>query len=296
MSILSIGDSIGIIAPSSGFGLNDSISPACEMLQQMGFQIVLADNLQSSYRYMAGNDQERAAATNSMIADSSIKALLCLRGGAGSTRILDYLDFSLLQKNPKPIIGLSDSTALQNAAFSLTENPSLTGFLPLYDTHDDKVNSFMVQELHSALLDNDHNLISGNCLSSGSVSGKIVGGCLSTFTLLCGTIYFPDLTNKILLLEDVGEKTYKIDLMFNQLKQQPNFNKIKGIILGSFTNCEIKDNFDGGIADCIADFTKDLNIPIITDFAYGHIPQRHILPLGITVNMTASSEGCQIQW
>lgn len=295
MSILQSGDKIGIIAPSGGLGDKD-LTPFINLLKSWGIDTALADNLRSSYRYMAGSNSERAQELNRMINDSSIKALFCLRGGAGATHILSAVDYAALQNSPKPIIGLSDSTALQNAVFSLSASPSLTGFLPLYDTHDGQVDSYMAAELKHALFDNHRRLSAGKALIKGSAKGKIVGGCLSVFMQLCGTPYFPDLRDKILLIEDVGEKTYKIDLMLRQLKSQPNFSAVKGIIFGAFTDCPIKDFNDGSIDDCLADFISDLSIPVIADFPYGHIPQRYILPLGVEVNLQAVATECSLEF
>lgn len=295
MSWLKKGDTVGLIAPSSSLG-DDDLKPTLEMFAQMGLWVVEATNIKSRFRYMAGSDQKRAEAINQMVKNPTIKALFCMRGGAGASRILDMIDFRTLHDNPKLIIGLSDATALQNAALTMSGNPALTGFLPLYDTHDGKINEVMRNELFNALFEDKHEIISGVCLREGQAQGEIVGGCLSVFNLLCGTKYFPDLTGKILLLEDVGEKTYKIDLMLNQLKQQPNFDKLNGVILGQFSDCIIKDKTDGTVADCINDFIRTVDIPVINEFAYGHIPQRHILPLGVAVKMIAEKNRCQVKW
>lgn len=295
MSFLKKGDTIAIIAPSSGL-MGKSIDKSISYLKKIGLKVVLAKNLKKNYRYMAGNDIERAENINKFFTQKDIKALFCLRGGAGSTRLLNYLDFNLIKSNPKPIIGFSDSTALQNALITKCNNPSLTGFLPLYDVNDKKVDTLLDSSLKSSLFSDNNNIISGKCLKEGSSKGEIIGGCLSVLTYLCGTDYFPNLTNKILLLEDIGEKTYKIDLMLNQLKQQKNFNKLKGIIIGKFNDCTIADKEDGTIETCIKDFIKDLNIPIITDFEYGHIPSRYVIPLGIRVQITANNKECSIKW
>ncbi len=295
MSLLNIGDTIGIIAPSAGLQ-NKNISPVLDFFCKLGLKIKTAPNLNSEYRYMAGTDAERAAAINQMFADEEIKALFCLRGGAGSTRILPQLDYRLIKKNPKLIIGLSDSTALQNAVITKAQIPCLTGFLPLYDIKNNTIDEILKESLKAALFAEKHQVISGTTQVSGKAKGIIIGGCLSILCRLCGTPYFPDLNEKILLLEDVGEKTYKIDLMFNQLKQQKNFYKLKGIILGQFTNCTIADPEDGTISNCIRDFTADLEIPIIQNFAYGHIPTRHILPLGMPASITANKKECTLNW
>lgn len=295
MSLLKKGDTIGLIAPSSGLG-NVELAKLIAALEKAELKVVVADNVNDKFRYMAGSDTARAKAFNKMAKNPKVKALLCLRGGAGSTRMLDLVDFNLLKANPKPIIGLSDSTALQNAAFTLSKNISLSGFLAMYDYKMGKIDSVMLNELTNVLFNKKHLIHSGKCLRSGTAEGKLVGGCLSVFNLLCGTRYFPDLSNKILLLEDVGEKTYKIDLMMTQLRQQKGFSKLRGIVFGSFSNCIIKDQDDGTINDCINDMIKDLNIPVISDFGYGHIAQRHILPLGARVKIVASSADCSIKW
>lgn len=295
MSLLCHGDTIGIIAPSAG--LNDkTLQPTIAFFHELGLTVKTAENLNCKYRYMSGTDSERATALNKMFADKDIKALFCLRGGAGSTRILNLLDYNLIKNNHKPIIGLSDSTALQNAVISKSQNPCLTGFLPLYDITDNIINETTKSSLYAALFSDKNEIHSGTCLIEGKAQGNIIGGCLSVLCYLCGTPYFPDLKDKILLLEDVGEKTYKIDLLLNQLKQQKNFNKLKGIIIGQFTKCHIADNEDGSTEDCINDFTQELTIPIIKNFAYGHIPERHIIPLGLPVKLTAEKNTCSISW
>ena len=295
MAILKKGDKVGFIAPSAS-QQNKDLTFALDYFKKLGLDVVLAPNLNEEYRYMAGTDQKRASSINDMFKAKEIKALFCIRGAAGSTRTLDFLDYKQIKNNPKPIIGLSDSTALQNALIAKTKNPSLTGFLPLYDLKNNKIDSLVSKSLKSALFDDTHFIKSGTSFIKGTASGTMIGGCLSTILYLCGTPYFPDLKDKILLLEDTDEKTYKVDLMLNQLKQQKNFNKLKGIIFGKFTDCIIIDKEDGTIEDCIKDFVKDLTIPVITDFQHGHIPSRHILPLGVDVTIKSSPKECSISW
>ena len=295
MSWLIKGDTVGIIAPSVGL-MDKDIEPTIAYFKQLGLKVELASNIDSSYRYMAGSDIERAKQINKMFRNKKIKALFCLRGGAGATRMLDYLDYDIIKENPKPIIGLSDSTAIQNALFTLCKNPSFTGFLPLYDLKDGGINNVVDSSLRKSLFEGKNAIKSGNALICGNAKGKIVGGCLSVFLYLCGTKYFPNLAGKILLLEELGEKTFKIDMMLNQLKQQKGFDKLKGIILGKFENCKIIDKEDGTINDCINDFAKGLNIPVITDFDYGHVSSRYVLPIGIDVRLEVSSKECLVKW
>lgn len=295
MSFLNQNDTIGIIAPSAGLQDKD-LTATLNYFQKIGLKVKLAPNLNSQYRYMAGTDQERADSINQMFADKDVKALFCIRGGAGSTRILDRLNYELIKENPKPIIGLSDSTALQNALFTKTKTPSLTGFLPLYDFNNKDIDPLVSSSLEDALFTDKHTIYAGSGHIAGTAEGTLIGGCLSVLCYLCGTPYFPDLKDKILLLEDIGEKTYKIDLMLNQLKQQKNFHKLKGLIFGKFTDCLVSSPEDGNIEDCIKDFTIGLNIPVITNFDYGHTSSRYVLPLGIPVNLAAKKNTCTLSW
>lgn len=295
MSLLKKGDTVAFVAPSS-FVKKDIIKPSLEYFNEMGLNVLLADNLYKEYRYMAGNDKTRADIINKVFANKKIKALICVKGGAGSTRILPYLDYELIKLNKKPIIGLSDSTGLQNALIKCSFTPAYTGYVSAYKSNQNNTDDAAGKYLHSILFDDKHEINDGKCLVKGETEGKIIGGNLSVFSYLFGTKYFPSLKNKILLLEDVGEKTYKIDLILNQLKQQKDFDELAGIIIGQFTNCPIADTFDGTIEDCIKDFVSGLNIPIICNVNYGHVDHSQIIPLGIKVKMISSPEKCIIRW
>ena len=295
MSLLKKGDTVGFIAPSS-FVKKKDIEASLKYFNQMGLKVKLAENIYDEYRYMAGSDKKRAQSINKMFADKDVKALICVKGGAGSSRLLDFLNYELIKKNKKPIIGLSDSTALQNALIKCSSIKAYTGYLSAYKPNQNNSKDIAGEYLHSVLFDAKHQIIDGKCLLKGKAEGKIVGGNLSVFRCLCGTKYFPSLKDKILLIEDCGEKLHKIDLMLTQLKQQKDFDKLKGIIIGAFTDCNPTDTFDGTIDDCIKDFVGSLNIPTIYNFGYGHIDHSHIIPLGAKVKIVSSSKQCSISW
>ena len=295
MSLLKKGDTVGFIAPSS-FIEKEDIKSSVEYFKQMGLKVKIADNICDKYRYMAGSDKKRALIINKMFADKNIKALICVRGGAGSTRMLPFLDYELIKNNPKAVIGLSDSTAIQNALISLSSNIGYSGYLAAYKPNQNSFDNKAGQYLRSVLFDDHCEIKSGECLVKGEAQGKIVGGNLCVLTYLCGTKYFPDLKNKILLIEEVGEKIYKIDLLLSQLKQQKNFDKLKGIIIGQFTNCQASDKNDGTIEDCIKDFISEYKIPVIYNLDYGHIDHSLIIPLGIKVKIISSPKQCSISW
>ncbi len=288
MELLKKGDRVAIVSPSSCIE-KDALDKGIMWLKSINLDVVVMPHVYDAELYMAGTDLNRADDVNKAFADKSIKALFCSRGGAGATKILDYLDYDLIKNNPKPVFGLSDSTALQNALYQKSEIVSYTGFLPTYDFKKDTLDTLTFTSLTDVFSGKMQILNKGKTLNRGTAKGVLIGGTLSVLNYLCGTKYFPDLTDKILLLEDIGEKTYKIDLMLNQLKQQNGFDKLKGIIFGEFTNCVNLGGTDGSIETIISRFSDDINIPVIYDFAYGHVDSRYVLPIGAEVFLDADN-------
>lgn len=286
------GDKVAIVAPSGQIGDKTKIAAGLDYLQKLGLESVLMPHVLVQYRYMAGADKERAADINTSFADSEIKALFCVRAAAGATRILPYIDYNTAKENPKPLIGFCDNAALMSALWQKSGIQSLNGFLLTYDFLHGKPDIMVEQDLNAWLNGKKPIFNSGICLQKGTAQGELLPINLSTLMRLAGTEYFPDLCGKILLIEDVHERIHKIDLMLQQLKQQPNFNKLKGIIFGLFTDSN-GDAEDGSIDDCINDFMQDLTIPAIKNFAFGHIPERHILPFGAKVKMDAAETTIQ---
>ena len=243
---------------------------------------------------MAGSAEARVADLHRFFADPEIKAIFCTSGGTGSQYMLPLIDYELIRKNPKPIFGFSDNTALQLGIYAQTKVASCTGFSLKYDFKTGKIDSLVEQTLRQIFNNQKLDLHYGQTVHKGQSEGILLGGCLSLLRNLCGTPFYPDLSNTILLLEDVGEKTYKIDIMLQQLTQCPNFDKVKGIVFGEFADSEIVDPEDGSIDDIIEEFCKNLNIPVIKNFPYGHTPSRTILPIGVPVRLDA--DNCQLTY
>lgn len=285
--MLKKGDEIALVAPSGCFEKKD-LKNGLAFFKSLGLKPVLMPHALESFYYAAGTPQRRAEDINSAFSNKKIKALFCIRGGAGSSQILNFLDYDMIKKNKKPVFGLSDSTALQNALYTKTKNVSYTGFLPIYDLKDGSLNLKVSQSLTDVFKGKKIEYNQFKVLNKGVMEGVVVGGCLSVFMLLCGTPYFPNLKNKILLLEDVGEKTYCIDLMLEQLKNQKGFNQIQGIIFGSFLNCEPSDETDGTIDDVLKNFASKINKPVIYQFPYGHIKERVLMPIGQKIKIKAN--------
>ncbi len=284
-------DKVGIASPAGFINNMEEIAPALEYLQSLGLEPIIGKHVLDKYFYMGGTDVDRASDLNGFLADDEIKAIFTTAGGCGSQRVLPFLDYDLIRKNPKPIFGLSDNTSLQNGIYAQTQCPSVTGFSLKYDFKDGQFSNFTKKSLEMVMSGQKQKIQSGQTLVSGKSEGVLIGGCLSTFRNLCGTAYMPDLNGKVLLIEDVGEKSYKIGVMLTQLLQQDGFENVAGIIFGQFTNCAPSEAQDGTVEDMLQEFPHLLNkqIPIIYNFAYGHIPNRYVLPIGEKVRIDAGA-------
>lgn len=294
MQKLKTGDKVAIIAPCAQIGSLQKITVAVEYLENLGFIPVFGQNLLKTNRYLAGTDKQRAADINTAFGDTDIKAIFCARAAAGGTRTLPYIDYELARRNPKPLIGFCDNAAVMLALFEKSNVISYNGFGLAYDFRTDvMIDSQINSDLKNLLNGKTFCINSGKTLRQGTTQGKLLCTNLSVLMRLAGTPYFPDLCGKILLLEDVHEKVYRIDLMLQQLKQQPNFNRLSGVVFGQFTDAE-SDTEDGNISDCFADFMDDTNFPVLKDFNFGHTPSRRVLPLGANVKLNTDETKLEI--
>lgn len=282
------GDKVAIIAPCGQIGEMSKIDKAVEYLKSIGLQPVMGQHLLSVNRYMAGLDEQRAADINSAFADKEIRAIFCVRAAAGGLRVLPHLDYDLIKRNSKPFIGFCDNASIQLALWQKCQLVSYNGFVMTYDFKNGSLDTLIKADLEKLLQGENFNITSGKTLRSGKANGKLICSNLTTLLRLAGTPYFPDLSDKILLIEEVNERVYRIDLMLQQLKLQPSFGKLKGIIFGQFTNSQTDDE-DGSVADCIQDFLQGTSFPAIEDFNFGHTVSRHVLPLGAEVELDADA-------
>ena len=294
-------DKVGIITPSNfldfqtpldpelkkslkhnrGINPKDAAQLAIEYLKSLGLQVVIGAHVYDKFRHMGGTPQNRAADLNNFIRDKEIKAIFCATGGAGAQYMLPYIDYEALRRNPTPIFGISDASTLQIAMQSLSNNPGFNGFSLAYDFRYGKIRPQAAIDMPNIISGNYHSIQGGETVRPGTAEGILVGGCLSMLRNLAGTPYFPDLTDKILLIEDIGERTYRIDSMLLQIRQQPHFERLKGIVFGGFNECIIRYEEDNTIDQIIDYFCEDLHMPVIKHFPWGHFEERRIVPLGI---------------
>ena len=287
------GDKVAVVAPCAQIGDMAKIAAAIKYLESLGLIPVFGKNLLKVNRYMAGSDKERAEDLNAAFADTELKAIFCARAAAGGTRILPYIDYETARRNPKRLIGFCDNVAVMAALYEKSNMVSFNGLGLSYDFQNEVLDTQIDADVKALLKGETYGIKSGKTLKSGAAKGKLICANLSVLMRLAGTPYFTNLQNKILLLEDVHEKIYRIDLMLQQLKQQPHFEEIAGIVLGQFTDAE-SDAEDGNLDDCFADFLQGVKVPVIKDFNFGHTKSRRVLPFGADVLLDADRELLQI--
>ena len=291
-------DTIGILSPAGVLSKErrNTLSLAVKNMEQMGYRVETGRFLYCENGYLAGTDEERAADLNAMLLNPEIKAVFCSRGGYGSARILENLEWNDLTGSVKIIAGYSDITALQLALYRKLGWITFSGPMPAIDLCG--VNSETERSFWSALTGSNPECLyaepAASVKSHGTARGPLLGGCLSVISSMIGTPYCPDFTDAILVLEDIGEDLYKIDRYFCHLYLSGILKRIAGIVLGSFTDIR-PDEHDPSITlhDVFNHYLGSLSIPVLADFPYGHSGKKYTLPLGCRVEINADKRTLQ---
>ena len=293
---LESGDVIGIISPASSPDNLEKIENGVKYLEKLGYRVEIGENVGKVHGYLAGSDDERVADIHAMFKNKNVKAIFSIRGGYGSGRLLDKLDFSLIKKNPKIFVGYSDITSLHMAIFKKTGLVTFAGPM-LAPDFSGSINEFAEENFWKILTSSKkigklHNPRDEKfyALTSGRGEGVILGGNLAVLASLMGTDYLPNLKNSILLLEDIGEVPYRIDRLLNQFKLAKIFESAKGVILGRFVDCYEKDKLNDVIKlnEVIEHYFSQLKIPVLYSFSHGHIKENLTIPLGLNCKLNTS--------
>jgi len=275
---LKIGDLIGIVSTARAISL-DELQPSINILKNWGLKIMLGCNIFNSSNQFAGNDIERAFDLQEMIDNNDIKAILFARGGYGSVRIVDRINFSNLIYNPKWLIGYSDITVFHSHLNTLGI-ASIHGTMPVNFKNN---TSKAILSLHKRLFfsSNKIEFNDSNIDLNFSVTGEIIGGNLSILYSLIGSSSDLNTDNKILFLEDLDEYLYHIDRMMISLKRSGKLSNLKALIIGSMT--KMNDNiipFGKTANEIILEHTNSYNYPVISNFPAGHINNNLSIILG----------------
>ncbi len=284
------GDTIGMICPA-GYMPMEKITTCIETLTNWGFRVVPGKTLGHQFHYFSGTDEERYTDLQQMMDDENIKAIFCARGGYGTGRIIDQLNFKNFCRNPKWIIGFSDITVIHSHLFSNYKIVSLHAPMAAAFNDDENKNQY-VQSLHDALLGRkaDYSAHGNSFNQNGKASGILVGGNLSLLAHLIATSSDIKTKNKILFIEDVGEYIYNVDRMMYQLKRTGKLENLKGLIIGKFS--EPKDTtipFGQTIEEVIKEIVKDYDYPVCFGFPVSHDKENYALKIGAKYKLTVST-------
>ena len=277
------GDTVALVAPAGPLKSDDEFERAQEMVRALGLvPRVGAYAKASELGYLAGTDEQRASDFNEAARDPLVRGIFALRGGYGSMRILDRIDYVALANDPKVILGYSDLTAALNAITRQTGLLTFHGPLAALS----QFSALETQALRAALMRAEPLGVlqapQARTLIPGAASGRIAGGNLSLIAALIGTPYEIDTDGALLVLEDVDESPYRIDRMLTQLRMNGALSRAAGIIAGGWTNCGVTD-------ELLRDRLGDLAIPILTETLIGHIDEQWTLPIGARATLDAQA-------
>lgn len=298
---LKIGDIIGIVSPAGAIYESEPYEIAVESMEAMGLKVKLGEHVRTRHGHLAGTDEQRAAEFNEMWRDPDVDAIICLRGGSGAARILPLLDYEMIEKNPKIFIGYSDITALHLAIYKKTGLVTFHGPLATSTWNNFSAEHFQNLLFEAEAVQYENPSDKGGLLTQtrnrirtitpGTATGELLGGNLSVLTNIMGTPYFPEnWENRILYLEDVGEKIYAVDRMMTQLQLGGVLEKISGFIFGKCTECDPGGSSGYGsltLEEVIDHYIKPLEIPAFSGAMIGHISDNVTIPNGVRAEMNA---------
>lgn len=274
---LKLNDKIGIIAPAGCVDNEEQANFAKDFFEKLGYKIVFGKNIFKKNRYLAGTDEEKLEDLHNFFSDPEIKAIFCLRGGYGSIRLINKIDYELIKNNPKIFAGYSDITAL--CTMFLKRSGLITYHAPMFqsDFGTKNISKFTLDNfLQEITTQTPTSYKAEKIYKSGNATGITFGGNLSTLVSLCGVDFIPN-EDFIFFAEDLNEPVYKIDKMFYQLLNISEFKKhIKGLILGDFTDVDNKN----WLEDLFKEISNELNIPTLGGFKISHNKDKITVPIG----------------
>ncbi|MCL1850120.1 MAG: LD-carboxypeptidase [Bacteroidetes bacterium] len=285
---LKAGDAIGIVAPARKIN-RDELKFAIHWWESKGFRIVLGKHLFAEYYQYAGTDEERLEDLQNMLDNNEIKAVFCARGGYGTLRIVDKLDFLSFNLDPKWICGFSDITVLHAHINKICEVATIHSTMPIAmngNTMENLETLYKILTGEQPLYEWNPHLLN----RMGECTGQLVGGNLSLLYALSGSVSEIDTTNKILFIEDVDEYLYHIDRMMLQLKRAGKLANLAGLLVGSFT--KMKDNeiaFGKTFEQIIYEHCEAYKYPIAFNFSAGHDERNLTLKFGAKYNLSVEN-------
>jgi muramoyltetrapeptide carboxypeptidase len=295
------GDTVGLVDPASALWEPVNVEIVEESLAALGFKTRRGANLLARHGYLAGTDEQRAADLNAMFADRQVRAIHCVRGGWGCARLLTLLDWPMIARNPKILLGYSDVTALLLSLYAKTGLVTFHGPMGISRWNPFNVGSMkrVLQEGEAVTFENlkeikedDLTMVENRVqtLRPGIARGRLLGGNLTVLTSLVGSGYLPDWDGCILFIEDVEEAPYRIDRMLTQLRLAGILQKARAVIWGNCTKCSPGEGFGSlTVTDVLRDHLLPLGVPAWSGAMIGHVEKQFTLPVGVEVEVDATA-------
>ncbi len=285
---------MGIVATARKIS-KEELQPAVDVLTSWGLEVVFGKNLFESSNQFSGTDEQRVSDLQTMLNDETIAAVIVARGGYGSVKIIDHIDFTSFQQHPKWVIGYSDLTVIHAHIHQLTGIATLHATMPV-NFHTQINNGEALTTLQQTLFGEKLNhLFAPHMINrGGEATGILVGGNLSVLYSLLGSVSFPDTDGKILFLEDLDEYLYHIDRMMMGLKRAGVLSNLAALVVGGMS--DMKDNtvpFGKTAEEIILDAVKEYNYPVCFGFPAGHITDNHALKMGVAHRLTVA-QSCSL--
>jgi len=289
------GDLIGIISPASPVHDPSRIEHGVRYLEGLGYRTRVGKNALQRKGYLAGTDEERTEDVHAMFADRNVKAIFCARGGYGTSRILSRINYRLVARNPKILVGYSDITALAMALWKKCRLVTFHGPMVAADTTPD-ADPVAEESLWRMLTSPGRGAVLAQAdplppqvRFPGSARGRLLGGNLSLLVSLLGTPYMPDFRSGLLFLEEIGEEPYRVDRMLTQLENAGIFSRVRGVAMGQFSDCAPRSNATPSLTlgEIMADATRGASKPFLSGFPIGHEKRTMTVPVGVRASLDA---------
>ena len=288
---LQSGNKIAVTAPGGAIWDQKDVLRFEQLLKNMGFSVVLGETLTKKKGYLAGTDEERSNELMSFFADPSIDGIIAMRGGWGCARLLDKLDYSIIQSNPKVLMGFSDITSLLNGVHLKSGLITFHGLVGVNTWNEFSTNVFQQVvcsgEICSFPMDQStsSNFVS---INKGKATGRLFGGNLSVISGLIGSPYFEIPQNSILFLEETNEEPYVVDRLLTHFKLAKVYEKLNGIVFGNCSRCLAENPMQSTpTIEVIREHFSEIKIPVSYGSPIGHVANKWTLPIGIEVEMDA---------
>ena len=299
---LKAGDTVGLVAPANATFNTVELDVARESLEALGLKVRVGGHLRDRHGYLAGEDRDRAADINAFFKDRDVAAVLPIRGGWGSARLLPYLDYDAIRRNPKVVVGYSDVTALLTAVharggFVTFHGPNGMGRWDAYSVDYFRRVLFGGEAVTFANTPKttDNNVLTPTqfrirTIRRGTARGRLLGGNLSVLAGIVGSPYLPSFDGAILFLEDVGEAIYRMDRMLTTLKLAGILNRVRGFVFGTCSECDPGEGYGAlTFEELWADHIAPLNIPAWSGAMIGHGMPQWTVPIGAEVEIDATA-------